>query len=263
MAFAELIFDQEIKGWKVAGIYDTPVKLNNWRYTVIERKGKAVKEALAPDSFESVDERLRRKYSAAKVAFIWAVERAYEDGDLSLMYDLLKNEIRSKAEYYERRYSSKRISRHDFESAFIAELGRLGSRELTNREFTVYEALQRGYTARAIDVVRAETGRRGNKIVSGQKAFESDLLPYNEITEKSLRQGRSLEDEATDRDLIDAMLNEKTLTGDERKLFMALVNDPDASLRELAMVCGFSDHKKTKRTLDGLRGKLVKYNPYT
>ena len=262
MALVALEFDKETKAWKATAVVDSSEGLNNCRRTVIVNKGKAARDAAAPASFESVDERLRRKYSAGKVEFIWVVERAYEDGDLPLLYDLLKREIRSKAEYYERRFSSKRISRHDFESAFIAELGRLASGELTNREFTTYEALQRGYAARAIDVVRAETGRRGNKVVSGQIAFESDLLPFNEISEKSLRPGRSLEDDTTDRALIDAMKNEKTLTDDERKLLKALADAPDASLRELATVCGFGNAMKAKRTLESLRARLAPYNPF-
>jgi hypothetical protein len=263
MAVVALRFDYESKEWKSADVVESPEGFQDFRRTVIVRKGKAAKEAAAPDSYESVDERLRYKFSDAKTEFIWEVEIAYADGDLTTLYNLLKREIRTKAEYYEGKYSGFRVSRHDFESAFIAELLRLGRQDLTNEKYTFYEALQRAYPRRAIDVVRAQTGRRGGKVVSGQKAIESELLPLNEITERSIIScGRSVEDVATDRALIGAMNSDPALTNDERKLFKALADDPDASLRELATICGFSNAMKAKRTLESLREKLAKYNPY-
>ncbi|WP_166238490.1 hypothetical protein [Paenibacillus turpanensis] len=237
------------------------VKSPTIRKSLISARGKSI--SFNPLTCDNLNERLRFKYSEKKIDFIWRVEDAYNEAQESRngyeLYQLLKDEIKRKALFYEGKYSGYRISRHDFESAFIQELVRLASSPLTNPEYFFYETLSKAFRLRAIDVVRRETGQR-----SKQRQFENEAIRLDAVNPKEVATaGNEVEERVTSRVLVEEILNCGDLNELERDLLYTMKDNPDASLRELGDSIGVNHPQKVKRLLDGIREKLNDYNPFS
>ncbi|EDL64994.1 AsnC family protein [Bacillus sp. SG-1] len=238
-------------------------------------RGEEVKGILDPASEEAQELRLRSKYSQEKIKFIWEVENAYhsarETKQAGRLLSLLwgnpitgkRAEIQKTAEYYERRFSGYRVSRHDFESIFIEELIRLLPKGKTNDRYTFYETFKQALQMRALDVVRRESGQTNKQI-----KFEKEAVPFEEHHEGKIFQGviiaarSTMEERAEAKDLVAGIMESEKLNEEERRLLAAMNENPEASFRELARTCGLSDHKKAKRTLEKIRNKMAEYNPF-
>lgn len=234
---------------------------------LIIARGDGVKAAIDPTSLEGIKARLRTKYPPEKVSFILEIEAMYlealETKKAGILLFNLFDEIKEAAVMYERKYAGYRISRHDFESAFFEEFRRLFMKPKTNPKYSFYETFKRSLSYRAKDVSRHESGMR-NK----QKRFEIEAIPLENHHESEIFQGvivperSTMEERFEAKEAVGGIFSSDKLTEEERKLLFAMNDNPDASFRDLATICGFYDHKKTKRLLDSIRNKMNEFNPY-
>jgi hypothetical protein len=111
-------------------------------------------------------EKLGKWYNRKTRGVEAALNRYLKDGDEYALYQVLIPIIRAASVKYERDYSNYRISRHDFESAFMDGVSKLlerAKRGELDRRYPFLMTLYTNFKSRAIDVYRYQMGRNGDK----------------------------------------------------------------------------------------------------
>ncbi len=203
--------------------------------------------------------RLERKYSEGKRGFAWALQKAWQKsifrgGDLDIVYEMIRPNITRVAERYERKYSRKRLSRHEFESALWKVAWDIVEPDkVAHNGFLLLELLELAWERRAVNVVRDALNPR-------QERFEHIMLSYDDTVDRKRPDKRHFEEEIVNSMLVRQMLEEESLTEKERMFLQLLYENSDASLRELAGLMGYRHYMQAERIRERLRVKLDQYN---
>ncbi|HEU4963640.1 MAG TPA: hypothetical protein VFV52_07240 [Bacilli bacterium] len=207
--------------------------------------------------------RLKSKWiTKSKERRIRSVEsawRRYAVGDISLN-DLLQMKtivelIRSRARKNGEKWRNIRLCEADFESCFWGEAWNVIADYTWHSGYYLYETLDLAFSRRALDLVRAALRKK--------RAIWSKSLPLADDFENFWPdEFVNIESEVTDQMVVDEMIGYWSLTNAERQLLVALLDDPEASLQELADRCGLPNKMSVSRMKDRLKQKLALYNPY-
>lgn len=219
---------------------------------------KVKKNELKPLSF--ADQKLqglkRRCSNRGRKAYILAVEKkweayAFNRSNEELMNNLLKTlscKIKMIAKYWEKNWKKKRLSALEFESAFYEAAFKLCDEYEWSSDFYFYETLLVIFKCRATDLTRKVKTKRGH--------FESSILPLMEQSAEFLPNNVDIEKEVLNRDLVIQILNDKTLTTQEKKLLQEIYNNPDASYKDWAEAIGLKHHQQVIRMLQRIKRKI-------
>lgn len=118
------------------------------------------------------------------------------------------------------------------------------------QEFYFYETLCLVFKRRGIDLTR--------KLRTNQGHFEVNALPLLEETSQYLPDKRvNIENDVLNRDLIERVLTDESLTVQERRLLHVIYDNPDSSYREIAILVDLKHHQQVTRSLHKIRSKLI------
>ncbi|HFU7057689.1 TPA: hypothetical protein ACGN81_004772 [Bacillus cereus] len=202
-----------------------------------------------------------KKRRPNKVNYILQIEKLWEryafertDEALSKLVGALKFTIGKKAEMYEKKWRNKRIGSADFESKFYIELWRICENDKYTQYGTYYfyETFLLAIKRKAIDVVREFANHR-------QRAFEGGAVSLKQETQHFLASDTDIESEVENRHLVMQVLEDTTLTAQEREVLCAIYDAPDASYSKVAKMVGLTHHQQIKRILERISKKLAQY----
>jgi hypothetical protein len=214
---------------------------------------------------ERIKERIRRGVSDKHMVKCWEIELLWIEYDSRGRYDKefgfndlfhsLEELVRRQSEFAEMEYTEKRISRHDFESAFWEEAWKVAEKyDGTGRQF-LYEKIKQRVKKRSLDVVR-------NMMNTKQAKFEHAALHLDEERFKFTPSEMDVEKGVTDKLLLQDIF--AILNDEERRLLMIIAENPDVSDREIARLMGYKYNNNVARTLEKIRKKceLAGLNPF-
>jgi biotin synthase-related radical SAM superfamily protein len=116
--------------------------------------------------------------------------------------------------------------------------------QIAHNGFLLLELLELAWKRRAIDVVRKALNNK-------QERFERTMLSLSDdFHRKAPDKMVNVEEEVANSMLIRQMLEEESLTDEERHFLQLLSTDADAPLRELARLMGYSHYVQAQRTLE-------------
>lgn len=225
---------------------------------------------------DKINTRLGRKYKPSKITYIWKVQELYNNPDFTLLDNgnleadywklirELKFTIDKKAEWYEYRYRSKRLSYHDFESElwkiawdaieYYQQGGDIES--YVGAEFTLVETLEMFWKNRMIDFIRSclytEKHSPWYNAVSLAEDFNEFWSDTSLLPEEQLLINETVSEIFSDTNLID----------NERRLLGAIYENPNDSLRNWGEQLGLNHQETVRRLYKSLKRKLAKYNLY-
>ncbi|MGM0880902.1 MAG: hypothetical protein ACQEXQ_07630 [Bacillota bacterium] len=157
--------------------------------------------------------------------------------------------IEAKAQAYKRKWlRSTGLNADDFASVFREEVFRFigGGGDWPNGDFYIIETLELAWKRRAVDLIRKETTK--------QRKWERGMEQIDASGKEHPDQCTNVEREA----IIRAMLEDPSFTAEERQLFIAVYEDPEASNGELAKVLGYSHPETVRRIKKRIRDKLAR-----
>lgn len=240
--------------------------------SLFTNKGTSIdtKKLLKADSYEELKEkiesRLSRKYSKSKLEYLKGIQAVFEDWEKDKdeiyreLYKRLKFTIETKAKWLERKYSSVRLSFHDFE----AELWKITYEAIESyeqagdidTEFTLLETLELFWKYRMKDFIRSCLFTRKHSpwytAASLADNFNEFLPDDSPLPEEQL----ILNETVTE------MFNDSNLTTNERKLLEIIYDKPEGSLRDWGKCLGIDHPETVRRLYNSLKRKLEKFNPY-
>jgi hypothetical protein len=221
---------------------------------------KVNKEELKPRSFvERKLEGLKARYqnSHSKIEFILDIEKLWEKYALDRteqtqqrLLKALEFTIKQKAKAWGNRWENKRLSTADFESVFYEETMKLCEKYHQYNDFYFYETFLLALQRRGLDVAR--------QVQKGQKKFESEVFSLKDETAEFISNDVDIESDVLNRVLVEQILNDPSLTAQERYLLHLIYINADASYSEIAKKAGFNHHEQVRRTLNCISNKLKK-----
>jgi hypothetical protein len=210
---------------------------------------------------ESKYNRLKKSHTPRKANMILAFENFFElndcyydtHEDFTLFYNWLKNTVNSWVNRFCRNWSKWRLSRPDFESVFWEEAWIVVNEySFWDTNYYLYETLELSFKRRGLDVVRKATKTKQGKLEHGAGRLPEwfdEVYPGTKNTEKDV----------LNRLLVDQIMNEPSLSPQERRLLQVLCENYDASYEELAKIMGLRHRTRAWRLMQSIRNKLEKY----
>ncbi|MFV1010687.1 hypothetical protein [Bacillus cereus] len=157
--------------------------------------------------------------------------------------------INRKAEAWGHKWGSKRLSKSDFKSVFYEAVLRLLDTYTWYQTFYFYEELCLKLDNRGLDIVKKSRTKQGK--------FDVNVLPLKDETAEFIADTRvDIETDVINNDLVERILNDSSLTEQERMLLQAIYYNPDASYRKLAEIVGLNHHEQVTRSLSKIKKKL-------
>jgi hypothetical protein len=191
-----------------------------------------------------------RSYSKWKRTKALRVEDALCSGDTDRVLKLIAGSLRKKANNLASMWYNYRLSADDFESALWIATMDVISRYSWRKpygDYLLYETLLLAWKTKAIDLIRSAT-----KTKKGHIWHSAVALPDN-FTELHPDTRINLEQQVTNKLLLEAFTEENSLTPNECKMFGVMRQIPDASVRELSRITGIS-----KSTISRMIGDIRK-----
>ena len=193
-------------------------------------------------------------------------------GDFNRLYKKLKHRVDYWAGYYGKNYSSFWLSREDFEEVFwltvkqaadrvyistfnddslFGHLANLNGYVDAGSDIYFYVAINKKLRDRGTDVLRAKLGTK-------QGHFEHNLqrLPDHDIVDQTA----DVEKVVTDKMIVHQIINNQTLTDDEKRFLKVLYLNAGASFQELADLRGLKHRETARRMLLKIQKKLTTAN---
>lgn len=232
-----------------------------------------VKSMLKADSYEElidkIDTRLKKKYSSSKVKWVWKIQRLFENHDVitdennnmtadyTRIHRMLEFTIQKKAEWYEKRYYSVRLSYHDFE----AELWKITYDAIEyyeqsgdiDTEFTLVETLELYWKFRMKDFIKSCLYTEKNK------PWYTAAPLADEFDEFWADESLNPEQMYLVKETVTEMFNESSLTEKERLLLTVIYDYPSGSFREWGKEMGINHPETVRRMLKSLQMKINRY----
>ncbi|MGG0275712.1 hypothetical protein [Bacillus rhizoplanae] len=196
-----------------------------------------------------------------KVDYILQIEKLWEryafertEEALSKLVGSLKFTIEAKAGAFGNKWRNKRIDSADFESRFYIELWRMCENDKYTQygRYYFYETFLLAIKRRTIDVIREFAN-------DNQRAFEGSTVSLKQETQHFLASETDIENEVGNRQLVAQILDDASLTEQEREVLSAIYEDPDASYLKVAKAVGLTHHQQVKRILERISKKLAQY----
>lgn len=157
--------------------------------------------------------------------------------------------INRKAEAWGHKWSSKLLSKSDFKSVFYEAVLKLLDTYTWYQTFYFYEELCLKLHNRGLDTVKKSRTKQGK--------FDVNVLPLKEETVEFIADTRvNIEEDVINSDLVNRILNDQSLTEQERTLLQTIYNNPDISNREIAKAVGLNHHEQVTRSLKRIKRKL-------
>ncbi|MEH6429207.1 hypothetical protein V7759_06995 [Bacillus sp. H7(2023)] len=190
-------------------------------------------------------ERLLINYRYACYGF----DKEIEEQALHHLLQALDYSIKQNSTWLECNWKSKGLSHADFESIFYEEAWKLCDNYDWYSDFYFYETFLVAIKNRRINITR--------KLITKKGEFEGNVLPLKEETAEFIADTRvDIETDIINSDLVARILNDSSLTEQERILLQAIYHNPDTSYRKLAEVVGLNHHEKVTRSLIRIKRKL-------
>jgi len=204
--------------------------------------------------------RIKNSYKGRVVNLILAVEKAYEayldeetEDTFNRLWRLLKKSVDYWAEHFAYNWSGKWFSKEDFEEYFEDEiLKEIELYDYWKSPFYLSERVRKRLEGRGYDLVRM-------KAKTKQGEFEHSLGRFNEFADDIYPGKDNTEKIVVEHILIDQIMNDPSLTEQERKFLQIRYENLDASFEELAESMGFESKVKAWRLMKSIRNKLEKY----
>lgn len=232
-----------------------------------------IREMLKADSYQEliakIDTRLKKKYSSSKIKWIWKIQRIFENldyttlengyvtQDYTKLHRTFEFTIQQKADWYERRYWSVRLSYHDFE----AELWKITYDALEyyesvqdiDCEFTLVETLELFWKYRMKDFIKSCLYTEKNK------PWYTATTLADEFDEFWADESLNPEQLYLMKETVNEMFNHPSLSDTERKLLEVIYDNPDGSYREWGEEIGINHPETVRRHIKSLKMKLIGY----
>jgi hypothetical protein len=221
----------------------------------------------APKWKEAKEKGLAARYKKrpSMIDYVLQIEKLWERYALALnayekekaQHNLLKQlsfVLKGKAKAAGAQWNNSRLSAADFESIFFEEAWKLCDTYNHYSDFYFYETFLLRLKRRGIDLVRQRTKTK-------QGAFELKVRRLKEEAANYLPDKQiDVEGDTLNRLVVTQILNDKTLTEQERRLLRAKYENPNATNTELAREAGLKHHYDVTRIFEKVRAKLAAYN---
>lgn len=225
---------------------------------------KAEQKALMKE-FEQLVEKWNREkrkrvltnYNAGHAGCIFSVEKAWKEyrdtDDFTKLYEKLQGRVKRLAEFNGKNWVNWRLSEHDFESVLWEEIWRIIRNYNGWTDFYLLETIDQALMRRCIDVQRRASKTRRGEFENGASSLESinesKPIPSNDNTEQK----------ATNRVLVNQIINDPILTEEERRFIKIFYDNTGATFREIAEMMGYNHSETARRLLARVRKKLTRY----
>ena len=205
---------------------------------------------------------LSKHVSSTRRSRIRRTEAAWEryarqETDINELLDIapIRELVERRARHYGRKWAHIRLTEADFSSLFWQDAWETATGYTWAGRYYLYEMIDLAIRSRAYKMVRAALAKK--------RQVWSNALPLADGFESWFPDPNvRVEDEVIARVTVEAMFSHWSLTEQERVMLHALYQSPDASLQELADMCGLSNKVTAGRMKDRLRVKLAAYNPF-
>ncbi|HFJ9408619.1 TPA: hypothetical protein ACLBZV_001428 [Bacillus cereus] len=179
----------------------------------------------------------------------YGFDKEIEEQALHHLLQALDYSIKKNSTWLECNWKSKGLSQADFESVFYEEAWKLCDTYDWYSDFYFYETFLVAIKNRGINITR--------KLITKKGEFERNVLPLKEESAEFIADTRvDIETKVINGDLVERILNDSSLTEQERILLQAIYNNPDTSYRKLAVAVGLNHHEQVTRLLSRIRRKL-------
>ncbi|MGC7870991.1 hypothetical protein ACPUYX_05595 [Desulfosporosinus sp. SYSU MS00001] len=191
------------------------------------------------------EQRLQNKYGKRrKYKLVWDVEEAWTwldyYADFDWLFELLQGLVVTKARSAAKNWGGLRIPAAEFESVFWEEALRIADSHSLDDEFLLYETLELSIKRRTVDLARKfgySNQERFEREAASLQAMQMDLPDWRVDVGESVTDKLFLQQLLTDPDI---------LLPDERELLQIRLYHPHATLRDLAVLAGYSKDKVSR-----------------
>ncbi|MDQ0233028.1 hypothetical protein [Metabacillus malikii] len=227
-------------------------------YEIVSLQQQEVLKSKTETKKEGLEHRCRKRLSMVdyvlQIESLWG-KYAYERTEHALerLIRHLSPILKMKAHSLGNRWNNSKLSAADFESVFYETTWQLCDKYNHYGEFYFYETLLLSLERRAIDLTRAHTKtKRG--------AFEVDIRRLKEEAAEYLAdESIDVEGSVLEGLLVTQLLNDVTLTIQERQLLQAKYEYPNASMTELAKAARLKHHEEVRRSFKRIGKKMAHY----
>lgn len=177
---------------------------------------------------------------------------SYDEFTMSALYGSCKVAISGKLRKWAKRNPG--IDPADFESAMSEAVWDVVKRyDPANTEFYLYETVLIALDRSCIDTVRSNTGYRRKSAVTSIVPLESVLAVASDT---------DMAEMICDRLFIEQMIDDNSLSDDDKRLLRLLYSDVSLSHNDIAVICGMNNGMAVKRQLKQIATKLTVYKEY-
>jgi hypothetical protein len=197
------------------------------------------------------------KNNQAKLNFIYALEEKwdeylyYGEEDFTPLYNILQKRVERIAKNRAKYWKNKRISHHDFESAYWEEIWRIVKDYDGLGEFYLYETILLAINRRSHDVTRNATVKGNNRINHLAESLNEQIHFIPTV---------NIENEITTKILVEQIISDASLSDSERNLLKTIYEYPEAKTnQQLAALLGLPHRETIRRMLKRVQEKVLKY----
>jgi|GEM_PF-4034874 len=201
-------------------------------------------------------ERIKKIYNEHKLNIILGLEKKWEEyANLRLIEgenafrilfnnSIIKHEVKTKLDKFEKKWSNKRIFRDDFESVFWEKIWRVCSEHSWNDSYYLYEKIEKALECAAYSLIKSHLG--------------TDRRKANHENVVFLRDWSMLASPISVEEVLTNVWIEKCCKGKEKDILITYLTNGNSSYRDLAEMYGFKHPQQIKRILEKVINKLRK-----
>ncbi|MFB7140953.1 hypothetical protein ACFCYN_14975 [Gottfriedia sp. NPDC056225] len=203
------------------------------------------------------ERRIEKIFRKGKVDLIKAVERIYDnelpDDACNRICKIFNSTVIASARRWSHNAQSSGIRLYvdDFEEVFWkAVLDMIWYDYDSRSDFWLYEHIMKKMRSNALDLIKwAKRDKRVND-------YTAASIEEMQIADQ---QTSSIENNVTDTLLVQQIMNDPSLSENERVLLRFLYDKPEATLRDISKELGLGHPQKASRLLEKVQKKLTKY----
>lgn len=204
-------------------------------------------------------EGLKKRRKPSIVKYVLEVEKLWEEyafdpteENMNRILKKCKFMISKKASFLETQWGNNGLKKSDFESVFYETAWVVCQQYTHYQEFYLYETIHLALKRKSIDVTRY--------LMTKQGAFNKDVLSLDKLKEDAgdIIQDYSIdvEQEVINNDTVNKILNDSSLTVEEKRLLQVIHSNPDSSNRDIALLAGLKHHTEVTRSLEKIKSKF-------
>jgi hypothetical protein len=207
--------------------------------------------------WERKERRIEKIFRKGKVDLIKAIERTYDnelpDDACDKICNILRSTVQASARHWSRNAQSSGIRLYvdDFEEVFWkAILEMIWYDYHSGSDFWLYEHIMKKMRSNALDLIK--WAKRDKRIHDYTAISIEELQIADQRTS-------NLENNVIDTVLVQQMISEPSLDGQEKALLSYLYDNPVATLRDIADTLDLGHPQTASRLLEKVQKKLAKY----